>query len=65
MSYATTRKMHGDFEVVIGRVKDALKNEGFGVLTEIDVTGTLKSKICKDFRPASLAPATRASPLRL
>jgi uncharacterized protein (DUF302 family) len=36
---------------VIGRVKEALKGEGFGVLTEIDVAGTLKTKIGKDFRP--------------
>ena len=51
MSYAITRKTHGDFDAVIGRVKDALKSEGFGVLTEIDVAGTLKTKIGKDFRP--------------
>ena len=51
MSYAITRKTHGEFDAVIGRVKDALKNEGFGVLTEIDVAGTLKAKIGKDFRP--------------
>ncbi len=51
MSYAITRKTSGDFDAVIGRVKDALKNEGFGVLTEIDVAGTLKTKIGKDFRP--------------
>ena len=51
MSYAITRKTHGEFDAVIGRVKDALKNEGFGVLTEIDVAGTLKTKIGKDFRP--------------
>ena len=51
MSYAITRKTHGDFDAVISRVKDALKREGFGVLTEIDVAGTLKTKIGKDFRP--------------
>ncbi len=51
MSYAITRKTHGEFDAVIGRVKDALKNEGFGVLTEIDVAGTLKTKIGQDFRP--------------
>ena len=28
-----------------------MKSEGFGVLTEIDVAGTLKAKIDKDFRP--------------
>jgi len=51
MSYAITRKTHGDFDAVIGRVKEALKSEGFGVLTEIDVAATLKAKIGKDFRP--------------
>ncbi len=43
--------MAGDFDAVVARVKDALKTEGFGVLTEIDVAGTLKAKIDKDFRP--------------
>jgi uncharacterized protein (DUF302 family) len=51
MSYNITRKTSGDFDAVIGRVKDALKGEGFGVLTEIDVAGTLKAKIGADFRP--------------
>lgn len=51
MSYAITRKTHGDFDAVIGRVKEALKSEGFGVLTEIDVAATLKTKVGKDFRP--------------
>lgn len=35
---------------MIGPVKEALKSEGFGVLTQIDVAGTLKTKIGKDFR---------------
>jgi uncharacterized protein (DUF302 family) len=51
MSYAITRRTREEFDAVIGRVKDALKSEGFGVLTETDVAGTLKSKIGKDFRP--------------
>jgi uncharacterized protein (DUF302 family) len=51
MTYNISRKTTGDFDAVIGRVKDALKSEGFGVLTEIDVAGTLKAKIGKDFRP--------------
>src|SRR5271157_2911896 len=51
MSYNISRTVVGDFDAVIARVKDALKTEGFGVLTEIDVAGTLKAKIGKDFRP--------------
>ena len=51
MSYNISRKLAGEFDAVIARVKEALKAEGFGVLTEIDVEGTLKSKIGKDFRP--------------
>jgi uncharacterized protein (DUF302 family) len=51
MSYNISRKTSGDFDSVVARVKEALKTEGFGVLTEIDVAGTLKAKIGKDFRP--------------
>jgi len=35
----------------IARVTEALKTEGFGVLTEIDVAGTLKKKLDIDRRP--------------
>jgi uncharacterized protein (DUF302 family) len=38
------------YEVAIERAKAALKAEGFGVLTEIDVKDTLKKKIDVDFR---------------
>ena len=38
------------FDDAIVRIKDALKNEGFGVLTEIDVQRTLKEKRGLDFR---------------
>ena len=39
------------FEEVINKVTDALKEEGFGILTEIDIKETLKKKLDKDFRP--------------
>lgn len=41
----------GDFNQAVTRVTEALKNEGFGVLTEIDVQATLKVKLGLDVRP--------------
>lgn len=46
-----------DFETAIQRVTDALKVEGFGVLTEINVKETLKKKIDVDFRPYKILGA--------
>jgi len=39
-----------DFDEALARVPEALKEQGFGVLTEIDVTKTLKEKLDVDFR---------------
>lgn len=38
------------FDAARQRVVEALKSEGFGVLTEIDVTATFKTKLDRDFR---------------
>ena len=43
--------VNADLETARQRVIDALKVEGFGVLTEIDVQDTLKKKLDVDFRP--------------
>lgn len=51
MTYYIAKTLAGDFDAVIACVVEALKQEGFGVLTEIDVSATLKKKIDVDFRP--------------
>jgi uncharacterized protein (DUF302 family) len=51
MSYYFSKTSALGFEEVIEKVKEALKSEGFGVLTEIDVKETLKKKLDVDFRP--------------
>lgn len=49
--YAYTAHMRGvSFEDARARVTDALKQEGFGILTEIDVQSTLKAKLDRSFR---------------
>jgi len=45
MSYYISRSLREDFDAVVEKVTAALKAEGFGVLTEIDVAATLKQKI--------------------
>lgn len=39
------------YEIAVEKVTAALKTEGFGVLTRIDVKATLKEKLDADFRP--------------
>jgi uncharacterized protein (DUF302 family) len=48
--YAFSRILDTSYEDAISRVTAALKEEGFGVLTEIDVKETLKKKLGLDFR---------------
>ena len=48
MSYYYSKTVKGEFDEVIKKVTEELKNEQFGVLTEIDFSGTLKKKIDAD-----------------
>lgn len=48
--YAISTALGSSYEDAVSKVKAALKEEGFGVLTEIDVKETLKKKLDKEFR---------------
>ena len=52
-----TVHMNLGYEEAIQRVTEALKQEGFGVLTEIDVQETLKNKLGIDFYPYKILGA--------
>lgn len=49
MEYYFSKSIGGTFENAIQKVTDALKAEGFGILTEIDIKATLKKKLDVDF----------------
>ena len=50
-TYGYTAHLPGvSFEDARSRMTDALKQQGFGILTEIDVKTTLKAKLNRDFR---------------
>jgi len=50
MKYYIARTVDAGFDEAVAKVVAALKNEGFGVLTEIDVAATMKQKLGIDFR---------------
>jgi len=49
-THGMRKPLRATFEQALVRVPQALKSEGFGVLTEIDVQDTLKQRIGVDFR---------------
>ncbi len=51
MTYYFSKTITATMDDAIERITEALKAEGFGVLTEIDIKATLKKKLGKDFRP--------------
>lgn len=51
MKYGYSKKVDLSFDEAIEKVTNELQNEGFGVLTDIDIKKTLKKKLDVDFRP--------------
>ncbi|MHA2232115.1 MAG: DUF302 domain-containing protein [Candidatus Hodarchaeales archaeon] len=49
MTYYMSTSLSIPFDEAIANVTEGLKNEGFGILTEIDVKATLKKKLDVDF----------------
>jgi len=50
MAYYYSKTVNLGFDEAVSSVTQALKKEGFGILTDIDVKNTLKKKLDVDFR---------------
>jgi uncharacterized protein (DUF302 family) len=50
MGYHFSKTLELPFDQAVERVTEALKQEGFGILTDINVKATIQSKLDKEFR---------------
>ncbi|MDL2341144.1 MAG: DUF302 domain-containing protein, partial [Pseudomonadota bacterium] len=57
MTYYMATTIAAPFADALGRVEAALQEEGFGVISRIDIKDTLKNKIGVDFRPYTILGA--------
>lgn len=61
MQYGTTVQTGRGFDDAVARTREALAEQGFGVLTEIDVQATMKAKLDEDVEPQIILGACNPS----
>jgi len=61
MSYGYFRIIKGEFDAVENRIREKLSENGFGVITEIDVRQTIKNKLDIDIKPYKILGACNPS----
>lgn len=59
MRYAITTTVDAPFDQTLAATRGALADQGFGVLTEIDLAATLKAKVGADIAPQVILGACR------
>ena len=52
-----SKRLDIPYDEALPKVREALKAQGFGILTEIDVRATLREKLNQDFRPYTILGA--------
>lgn len=61
MSYYRAATIRAPFDEAIERTEAALREEGFGIISRIDIQDALKTKIGVDFRPYTILGACNPS----